>query len=83
MNSKILKLAQETPPPSDKVLATIRYCVACLALTVILWANASDFDATEGKSIMLMMAILGGTEALGPVLKSIMQGRGTNGSSSD
>jgi hypothetical protein len=37
-----------------------RYLILMTAATVILWANASDFDITEGRSLMLLAMAMGG-----------------------
>jgi len=53
--------------PHSALYATIMACTSMVCLTVILWVNASDFDITEGKVIVLMSVVLGGREFV-PVL---------------
>ena len=37
-----------------------RYLILMIAATIILWANASDFDVTEGKSLFMLAMAMGG-----------------------
>ena len=56
------RLKRAIAAPHGGLYATIMAVTSMVCLTVILWANASDFDITEGKVIMLMAAVLGGRE---------------------
>ena len=76
MTSEILKRLQESPPPSDALLGTIRSCVGIIGLTIVLWANAADFDVTEGQSIALMLLVFSGSEGIAAGLKGLMKGVG-------
>lgn len=87
MTSKIFKMAKDVVedknPPSDFTLSTIRSCIAIIGLTIVLWANANDFDATEGKSIALMILIYGGSEGLSATIKKIFDKSGNTPLSSE
>ena len=50
----------------------IRYVVGCVALTIILAYNASDFDITEGNTIMMMAIVLGAGEGIPLLLKKLL-----------
>lgn len=46
--------------PNHPIWACVRFCVGIIAVTVVLWSNASDFDITEAQSIATIAALLGG-----------------------
>ena len=48
--------------PGHPLWPTLRYVVGMLGITTILWVNASDFDMTEGKSLILCAILFGGWE---------------------
>lgn len=48
----------------------LRYTVGITGATVILYVNASDFDMTEGKSLILIAILMGGWEAAERFLRS-------------
>ena len=60
--STTFKLKKAITEPHTGLYAMVMTVTSMVCLTVILWANASDFDITEGKVIMLMAAVLGGRE---------------------
>lgn len=59
----------QVPHDDHPIWATIRYVFGVVCATVVLWANASDFDMTEAKSILLIALMMGGYEALSAYLR--------------
>ncbi len=57
--------------PAYKLL---HYMVTMTALTFILYVNASDFDMTEGNTLILIALFLGGWEAVQLVIKRFWKG---------
>jgi hypothetical protein len=49
----------------------IRLGIYMGTLCLILWMNASDFDKTEGKTIMWMFVVGAGSEGLGQLLSRL------------
>lgn len=44
--------------PQHPLWHFLRWTVTVIGVTVVLWANASDFDATEGKAITSIATLL-------------------------
>ena len=50
--------------PWHPIYATIRFCALAIAVTFVLWKNASNFDETEIKTIIEIAILAGGYEGL-------------------
>ena len=74
--AKIKRVACEAATGSANYERTIRYVISCIALTIILAYNASDFDITEGNTIMLMAVVLGAGEGLPVLMKKLLPTQG-------
>lgn len=55
--------------PSHPIWAIIRLAICMTALCVILWINASHFDATEIKTLSTFFFVAAGAEALPALLR--------------
>ena len=55
---------------NEQIHATIRFCVVTAAITLILWQNASKFDATEWKAIFELAVVVGGYETVSTFMRS-------------
>lgn len=54
--------------PQHPVWSLLRLAVVMVALCVTLWVNASQFDATEIKSIVTMFLVAAGAEGVSQLL---------------
>ena len=50
--------------PGHPLYATIRFCALAVAVTFVLWKNASNFDETEVKTILEIAVLAGGYEGI-------------------
>ena len=55
-------------PESHPIWSILRTVVLFVGLTVLLYLNAKDFDATELRTIVEMLVLAGGFEALKKVV---------------
>ena len=57
--------------PRHPIWAFSRLTVVMISLVVTLWANASNFDSTELKTIITMFLIAAGTEGVSQVFSQM------------
>lgn len=55
--------------PDHPLWKLLRLLILMAAMTAILWVNASDFDVTEVKSVVMMLFALAGADGLERVVR--------------